>query len=151
MSENNENQILENQYINNSFLSVLSDGKMDKNELDEINNELSENNSELLENKIMNIENKLMNIENKIENKIIETPKTEITLKTKEDLISHIKEWIKIDKEINICKSELKEKIALKKLLSSNLIDVMKNNKIDCFDINGGSLVYKKGKSKENY
>ena len=36
-----------------------------------------------------------------------------------------------------------------KKALTVNLVTVMKGNAIDCFDINGGALVYKKNKVKK--
>jgi hypothetical protein len=67
----------------------------------------------------------------------------------KEQLVSNIKEWIKIDNEISKLKSEIKERTNKKKNLTENLVTVMKTNNIDCFDINGGSLVYKKNKVKK--
>lgn len=66
----------------------------------------------------------------------------------KEELISNIREWIKIDNEITKLKNELKAKTIKKKMLAENLVTVMKNNSIDCFDINGGSLIYKQKKTK---
>ena len=68
---------------------------------------------------------------------------------TKEQLINNIKEWIKIDTEISQLKSDIKEKNNKKKLLTCDLISVMKTNSIDCFDINGGSLIYKKNVVKK--
>jgi len=41
------------------------------------------------------------------------------------------------------------EKTNKKKELTNSLVSVMKNNSIDCFDINGGSLVYKQRKTKK--
>ena len=67
-------------------------------------------------------------------------------MEAKEQLINNIKEWIKIDGEISQLKTEIKEKNNNKKLLTEKLVSVMKTNSIDCFDINGGSLVYKKNK-----
>lgn len=69
-------------------------------------------------------------------------------LNTKEELIKNIREWIKMDNEIIKLKAELKEKINKKKELTETLVHVMKNNSIDCFDINGGALVYKKKKTR---
>lgn len=70
-------------------------------------------------------------------------------METKQELINHIKDWIQIDNDI----LELKNKIKLlnnrKKVLSQSLLNTMKTNKIDCFDINGGSLVYKQHKVKK--
>jgi hypothetical protein len=68
---------------------------------------------------------------------------------TKEELVNNVKEWIKIDNEISKLKLEIKDKNNKKKLLSSNLLNVMKSNDIDCFDINGGAIIYKKTKVKK--
>lgn len=65
-------------------------------------------------------------------------------METKEQLVNNIKEWIKMDNEISQLKAEIKERNNKKKDLTQNLVNVMKNNQIDCFDINGGALVYKK-------
>ncbi len=70
-------------------------------------------------------------------------------METKEQLVVNIKEWIQIDNEIAKLKSEIKERNNKKKLLTSNLVTVMKSNAIDCFDINGGALVYKKSVVKK--
>lgn len=71
------------------------------------------------------------------------------TNNTKEQLVNNIKEWIKIDNDISQLKAEIKEKNNKKKLLTENLVTVMRTNNIDCFDINGGSLIYKKNKIKK--
>ena len=68
---------------------------------------------------------------------------------TKEELISNIREWIKIDTDIASLKNEIKNKQTQKKNLTENLVKVMKTNSIDCFDINGGSLVYNQKKTKK--
>jgi len=70
-------------------------------------------------------------------------------METKEQLINNIKEWIKIDNEIVQLKTDIREKNNKKKELTNNLVTVMKTNEIDCFDINGGCLVYKKNKVKK--
>jgi len=70
-------------------------------------------------------------------------------METKEQLVNNIKEWIKIDNEISQLKTEIKERNNKKKLLTEDLVSVMKTNKIDCFDINGGALVYKTSKVKK--
>ena len=59
-------------------------------------------------------------------------------METKEHLVNNIKEWIKLDNEISDLKAQVKEKTNKKKGLTENLVTVMKTNKIDCFDINGG-------------
>jgi hypothetical protein len=75
--------------------------------------------------------------------------KESIINNTKEQLVNNIKEWIKIDNEVAQLKSEIKERTNKKKSLTENLVSVMKTNNIDCFDINGGALVYKKNKVKK--
>jgi hypothetical protein len=70
-------------------------------------------------------------------------------METKEQLVNNIKEWIKIDTEISQLKAEIRERNNKKKLITSDLVTVMKSNEIDCFDINGGSLVYKKSVIKK--
>ena len=71
------------------------------------------------------------------------------TLETKEELITNVKEWIRIDNEINKFQSEIKDRKNKKKMLTERLMNVMKKNQIDCFDINGGALVYKKTVTKK--
>ena len=70
-------------------------------------------------------------------------------METKEQLVNNIKEWIKIDTEITKLKAEIKDKNNKKKLLTEGLVTTMKTNNIDCFDINGGALIYKKSKIKK--
>ena len=76
-----------------------------------------------------------------------QTQKPKTNLK-KDDLIVYIKEWIKIDNEIINLKAQVKQKTTKKKELTESLVIVMKDNNIDCFDINGGALIYKQKKSK---
>ena len=73
----------------------------------------------------------------------------EQTPNTKEQLVNNIKDWIKMDNEIAQLKAEIKERTNKKKTLTESLVTVMKTNSIDCFDINGGALVYKKNKVKK--
>jgi hypothetical protein len=70
-------------------------------------------------------------------------------METKEQLVNNIKEWIKIDNEISQLKNEIKDRNNKKKALTEGLVTVMKTNQIDCFDINGGALVYKKNTVKK--
>jgi hypothetical protein len=80
-----------------------------------------------------------------VENEKVPTKKTN----TKEELIANIREWIKIDNDLMNLKKEIKNKTANKKTLTENLVKVMKSNAIDCFDINGGALVYSQRKTKK--
>lgn len=70
-------------------------------------------------------------------------------LKTKDELIHNIKEWVKIDSDITKLKNELKLKTNKKKEITEALVCVMKTHTIDCFDIQGGALVYKQRKTKK--
>jgi hypothetical protein len=70
-------------------------------------------------------------------------------MEAKDQLVNNVKEWIKLDNEISQMKLEIKNKTTLKKNLTENLVNVMKTNGVDCFDINGGSLIYKKNKVKK--
>ena len=72
-----------------------------------------------------------------------------VSKSTKEELINSIKEWIKLDNDIIKAKTDIKEKTNRKKALTENLVVVMKNNSIDCFDINGGALIYKQKTTKK--
>jgi len=67
---------------------------------------------------------------------------------TKEILISKIKEWISYDDKIKILQKQIKEYRTEKKALTGNLVDIMKTNEIDCFDINDGKLIFCKNKVK---
>lgn len=73
----------------------------------------------------------------------------ETKVETKEELIQNIKEWIKIDNEINKLNKELKEFKQKQKLFTKNLVTVMKTNQLECFDINDGRIMYKKNKLKK--
>jgi len=77
----------------------------------------------------------------------LEPVETNVKLTAKEELIANIREWIKIDNDINKLSSEVKEKKKTMKGLNDSLINIMKSNSIDCFDINGGALVYKQKKT----
>ena len=71
-------------------------------------------------------------------------------METKDELIINIKHWVKLDNEILALKNELKLKLNEKKQISDNLTTVMKTNSIDCFDISGGSIIYKKNTVKKS-
>ena len=67
---------------------------------------------------------------------------------TKEVLVHKIKEWISRDDKIKELQKQIKEYRTEKKELTSTLVDIMKNNEIDCFDINNGKLIFCKNKVK---
>ena len=86
---------------------------------------------------------------NKDENEIVEQSNKPPSQSTKDELIMTVKEWIKMDNDITKLKLETKEKTNKKKELTALLVNVMKDNLIDCFDINGGALVYKQKKNRK--
>ena len=68
---------------------------------------------------------------------------------TKEELVKHIRGWIQIDNDISALQRQMKTLMEDKKNLTASLVDVMKSNEIDCFDINDGKLIYAKSKYKK--
>ena len=60
---------------------------------------------------------------------------------TKEELVNSVKEWIKADNEIKLLQAEIKKRRMQKNKLSETLVDVMKNNEIDCFDLSEGKIM----------
>ena len=67
---------------------------------------------------------------------------------SKGELIELIKEWKKIDDELKAIQKGIKERRDKKKQISLMLVKVMRDNEIDCFDINNGKLIYTKNKVK---
>ena len=70
-------------------------------------------------------------------------------METKEELVEHIKKWVNIETEIKKLQQNLKNKRLEKKKLSEDLINVMRENEIDCFNINNGKLIHQKNKIRE--
>lgn len=61
---------------------------------------------------------------------------------SKEKLIKSIQEWVKLDNEMRKLKNELKLRKNAQDQLTSALINTMKTNEIDEFNINNGKLTY---------
>jgi len=70
----------------------------------------------------------------------------------KEELIKNIKEWIHLDEEIKDLQRQIKDKRNEKKANTETLVKIMRENEIDCFDLdsNGGKLIYTKQKIKKS-
>ena len=64
-------------------------------------------------------------------------------------LIENIKEWVSLDNEIRELKKQEKTRKKRQDELSKNLMQIMKSNEIDEFDINKGKIVYKKKNVKK--
>jgi hypothetical protein len=67
---------------------------------------------------------------------------------TKEKLMQNVKGWVQVDKDIKLLQLELKEQKKKKTDLTNTLVDIMKTNEIDCFDIKEGKIVYTQNKTK---
>ena len=72
-----------------------------------------------------------------------------IIMETKEQLIKTIKEWVKMDNEIRTLSKELSRRKNDKKKISTKLMETMKTNNIDCFDLNDGQICYTKKNIKK--
>ena len=70
-------------------------------------------------------------------------------MSTKEQLIGLIKIWIENDNELKTLQDSVKKKKEEKKQITDQLLDVMKTNEIDCFDVKNGKLQYKTIKTKQ--
>lgn len=68
----------------------------------------------------------------------------------KDRVIETVKEWITVDNDIKKLQKEIREKRQDKKELSDMLVDVMKNNEIDEFDMNDSKIIYSKNKVKKS-
>jgi hypothetical protein len=78
---------------------------------------------------------------------------TETTSTTKvetlDQLKKNVREWVRIDNELRALNKEITSRRNEKKNISKRLIDVMRENKLDIFDLKDGQLMYvKKNKKK---
>jgi Family of unknown function (DUF5760) len=67
----------------------------------------------------------------------------------KEQLVNIVREWVKIDNELRTLQKEVNKRKADKKRSSASLMEIMKKNSIDEFDINDGQLCYTKRNVKK--
>ena len=70
-------------------------------------------------------------------------------METKEQLINTIREWVRIDNEIRTLQKEQTKRKDEKKKISNSLMNIMKKNEIDVFDINDGQICYTKKNIKK--
>ena len=63
-------------------------------------------------------------------------------------LIENVKKWIHLDEEFKRHRREMRALRDEKKNLTDSLVRIMKNNEIDCLDMNSGKIVYCKQKTK---
>jgi len=72
-----------------------------------------------------------------------------LNMETKQQLIISIREWVKIDNEIRKLKKEENIRKQEQKRISGHLIEVMRKNEIDEFDLNDGKIMYTKKNVKK--
>ncbi len=66
-----------------------------------------------------------------------------------QELKDSIINWLKFDNEIKEMQKLIKLKRKEKKEVTNNIVEVMRNNDIECFDAGGeGKLIYTKNKSR---
>ena len=68
---------------------------------------------------------------------------------TKAELVQNIRDWIAVDNEIRELNKELRMRKAKQQKISQTLMQTMKDNEIDEFDITGGKLMYNKKNLEE--
>ena len=66
-----------------------------------------------------------------------------------EELIQHIKKWVSLEKSMSDLRKQMKKIRLEKKETSNKLIEIMRDNVIDCFNINDGKLLYSRRKVKK--
>ena len=67
---------------------------------------------------------------------------------TKEQVKDYLRQWIRVENEISTLATEIKKRKTIHQQLSASLMDVMRKNEIDCFDITNGKIVYSKTKTR---
>jgi hypothetical protein len=70
-------------------------------------------------------------------------------METKDQLIKTIKDWVKIDNDIRTLQKELHTRKQDKIRISKELMEVMRKNEIDCFDLKDGKITYNKKNVKK--
>lgn len=92
----------------------------------------------------MNIQ-KNMQSQEEIESTVQESP----PLYSKQELIQTVKKWVYLDNQIKQMSNMLKQLRKDKKKHNENMIDMMKANHIDNFELKDGQIQYKKYASRE--
>jgi hypothetical protein len=67
----------------------------------------------------------------------------------KDRISQNVKGWLQINKEIQILQKELKDRKKKKEVFTKELLDIMKSNEIDCFDISEGKIIYTQSNIKK--
>lgn len=67
---------------------------------------------------------------------------------TKEQLKDYLRQWVRVENEISTLSAEIKKRKLIHQQLSKSLLEVMRKNEIDCFDVANGRIVYSKTKTR---
>ena len=67
----------------------------------------------------------------------------------RETLVNTIKEWIDADNEIKQLQQLLKAQRAIKKFTTDTLVEIMKENEIDCVDLQDKKIIHSSTKTKQ--
>jgi len=67
----------------------------------------------------------------------------------KTQLIQTVKEWVRIDNEIRHLQTEISSRKKERININKKLMETMKSNDIDCFDLNDGQICYTKKNVKK--
>lgn len=67
----------------------------------------------------------------------------------KKALLDTVKNWVILDNQIRLLNKKLKELKDNKKIQNENMIEIMKSNEIDNFDLKDGQIRYKKTKKRQ--
>ena len=67
---------------------------------------------------------------------------------TKDQLKEYLRQWVRVENEIGTLSAEIKKRKLIHQQLSASLLNVMRQNEIDCFDLANGRIVYSKTKIK---
>lgn len=71
------------------------------------------------------------------------------TMETLDQLKQKVREWVRLDNEIRALNKEIASRRLEKKTISGELISVMRENKLDEFDLKDGQLMYVKKQVKK--
>lgn len=67
-----------------------------------------------------------------------------------QEVIESIKGWLEIENQISLLSAKLRELRKEKKRINEDLMGIMKDNEIDCFDCNSGKIMYTKNNVKKS-
>jgi hypothetical protein len=67
-----------------------------------------------------------------------------------QEVIERIKGWLEIENQISLLSEKLRELRKEKKSINEDLMEMMKDNEIGCFDCNSGKIMYTRNNVKKS-